>query len=293
MVGARTMVFGRLGPPTAGPDSCHGGSNCAGTVLGGNYPGETDSRLINPSTRPPGVSGDQELHPRFWPWFSYAGDDAGYVQISVYDEMAGEWPAWANIGNPVVDSSSVWSPSPLFKLGEYAEKKIRIAFFHTAARSYVSTGWYVDDIQIPGCTVSIEELFYFPVQPCRIVDTRNTSAGIIDAGTQRNFRVYGSVGGQGGNLAGCPSSLGKPHAAHLNMVVVDPTGKGNLQALPVGADAGAGLSVTYNSIDTNLANAGSVKTVTGSGPDISVASDFSSAHTVIDVLGHYSSAPSE
>ena len=138
------------------------------------------------------------------------------------------------------------------------------------------------------------DLVYTPVTPCRIVDTRKTSAGIIDANTERNFRVFGSGGSisaQGGNLSGCPSPQGEPLAAHINMVAVDPTGKGNLQAFPVGAGAGAGLSVNYNTIDTNLANAGTVKTVTGSGPDITVASNFSSAHTVIDILGYYYPAP--
>jgi hypothetical protein len=78
------------------------------------------------------------------------------------------------------------------------------------------------------------------------------------------------------------------------MVAVNPTSKGNLQAFPVeDAGAGAGLSVNYNTIDTNLANAGTVKTVTGSGPDITVASNFSSTHTAIDVLGYYFSTPSE
>ncbi len=138
------------------------------------------------------------------------------------------------------------------------------------------------------------DLLYTPVTPCRIVDTRKTSAGIIGASTQRNFRVFGSGGtisAQGGNPAGCPSPLGEPLAAHINMVAVDPTGKGNLQAFPVGAGTGTGLSVNYNTIDTNLANAGTVKTVTGTGPDITVASNFSSAHTVIDVLGYYYPAP--
>jgi hypothetical protein len=134
-----------------------------------------------------------------------------------------------------------------------------------------------------------EGLYYTPVDPCRIVDTRKTSAGIIDANTQRNFDVFSSVGDQGGNPAGCPSTLGvSPKAAHLNMVAVDPVGKGNLQAFPVGAGTGAGLSVSYNTIDTNLANAGTVKTVIGAGPDITVASNFSAADTVIDVLGYYS-----
>jgi hypothetical protein len=87
------------------------------------------------------------------------------------------------------------------------------------------------------------------------------------------------------------SSLGQPFAAHINMFAVNPTGKGNLQALPVGAGTGAGLSVNDNTIVMNLANAGIVKTVTGSGSDITVASNFSSAHTAIDVLGYYYPAP--
>ncbi len=146
-------------------------------------------------------------------------------------------------------------------------------------------------IDVLGYYSNEKDLLYTPVTPCRVVDTRKTSAGIIDANTQRNFSVYGSVGGQGGNPAGCSSPGGQPLAAHINMVAVDPAGKGNLQAFPVGAGTGAGLSVNYNTIDTNLANAGTIRTVTGSGADFTVASNFSSAHTVIDVLGYYYSAP--
>jgi hypothetical protein len=132
-----------------------------------------------------------------------------------------------------------------------------------------------------------------PVNPCRIVDTRN-SGGIINARSQRNFNVYGSGGtisAQGGNSAGCPSPLGEPLAAHINMVAVAPTGKGNLQAFPKGAGSRTGLSINYNTIDTNLANAGTVKTSFGTGADITVTSNGASAHTVIDVLGYYYSLP--
>jgi hypothetical protein len=146
-------------------------------------------------------------------------------------------------------------------------------------------------IDVLGYYSEEEDLLYTPVKPCRIVDTRKTAAGMIDADTQRNFRVFGSVGSQGGNAGGCSSPLGQPLAAHINIVAVDPSGKGNLQAFPVGAGSGAGLSVNYNTIDTNLANAGTVKTITGSGPDITVRANFSSAHTVIDVLGYYYSIP--
>ncbi len=134
------------------------------------------------------------------------------------------------------------------------------------------------------------DLLYAPVTPCRIVDTRNTSAGIIGASTQRNFHVFGSGGtisAQGGNAAGCPSPLGEPLAAHINMVRSTRPAKATCRPSRWVPAPAAGLSVNYNTIDTNLANAGTVKTVTGAGPDITVASHFSSAHTVIDVLGYY------
>jgi hypothetical protein len=138
------------------------------------------------------------------------------------------------------------------------------------------------------------DLMYTPVNPCRIVDTRYTSAGIVDAKSYRDFHVYGdggTISAQGGTAAGCSSPLGEPLAAHINMVAVNPTGKGNLQAYPLGAGPGAGLIVNYNNIGTNLANAGTVKSFEGSGPDITVTSRVSSVHAVIDVLGYYYSAP--
>ena len=136
-------------------------------------------------------------------------------------------------------------------------------------------------------------LVYTAVTPCRIVDTRN-SGGIINATAQRNFHVFGTgstISSQGGTSVGCPSPLGEPLAAHVNMTAVDPTGKGNLQAFPVGAGPGAGLIINYNVIGTNLANAGTVKSITGGGPDITVTSRVYSVHAVIDVLGYYYPAP--
>jgi hypothetical protein len=75
------------------------------------------------------------------------------------------------------------------------------------------------------------------------------------------------------------------------MVAVTPTGKGNLKVFPVGADPTAGLSINFNAIDTNLANAGTVKTIAGAGPDITVASNYSSAHVTMKVLGYYYPPP--
>jgi hypothetical protein len=147
-------------------------------------------------------------------------------------------------------------------------------------------------IDVLGYYYSSGDLLYTPVTPCRIVDTRK-SGGEIGASTGRNFYVYGTAGtirAQGGNSAGCPAPLGEPLAAHINMSAVNPTGYGWLLAAPTGAAPTAGLMAIYNA-DTNVSNAGTVKTSSGTGTDIRVYAGVSSAHTAIDVLGYYYSAP--
>ena len=46
-----------------------------------------------------------------------------------------------------------------------------------------------------GPAFSQEELIYVAVEPCRIVNTRVSSMGVIQANTSRNFRVFGSAEG--------------------------------------------------------------------------------------------------
>ena len=135
------------------PPGAHGGTQCAGTVLNGNYPNNTDSRLIYDLPHLPGlclpqVSGDEEIHLRFWHWYSY-GDDAGYVQISVQDEVTGDWSAWADIptSTPILYYSHDWTRKCI-DLTAYAGKCIKIAFYHTADGYATYPGWYIDDIEV-------------------------------------------------------------------------------------------------------------------------------------------------
>ena len=95
-----------------------------------------------------------------------------------------------------------------------------------------------------------------------------------------------TISAQGGNPAGCTAPLGEPLAAHINMAAVEPTGYGWLLASPKGAAPTAGLMVNYDA-DTNLSNAGTVKTSFATGTDIRVYSGVSAAYTAIDVLGYY------
>ena len=86
-----------VGTPTAGPDGPHGGSQCAGTNLDGDYPPLIDSRLISPSLTLPEVSDDEEIHLGFWQWFSYDVGDCGRVEVSVYSD--GGWGGWQFLGS--------------------------------------------------------------------------------------------------------------------------------------------------------------------------------------------------
>ncbi len=146
----------QAGTPTAGPSTCHGGQKCAGTNLVGNYPTDTDSRLISPflgqEITLPEVTGNQELRLRFWQWFAYWTNDRAVVQISEFDEANGTWSEWLELGGEISvqgseSLSSGWSRTDL-SLTAYTGKTIRIGFYHTADTPNDWLGWYIDDIQV-------------------------------------------------------------------------------------------------------------------------------------------------
>ena len=126
--------------------NCHGGSNCAATILNGNYPGYTDSKLISPSIQLPIVGTGEEIHLRFWQWFSYAYGGHGEVKISVYNSSTGLWEEKSLHGQDITDKSP-WSFSDR-DLTSFAGKKIKIIFSHINGYSYQDAGWYIDDVEI-------------------------------------------------------------------------------------------------------------------------------------------------
>jgi len=136
----------QIGIPNAGPDSCFSGSQCAGTVLNGNYPDDTASRLVSGALQLPTLAGSEEIHLRFRNWFSYGTGDSGQVQVSVWDADAQTWGSWISEGD-AVSGSSDWSVKDV-ELTAYAGEKLRIGFLHTESSISVSTGWYIDDVQI-------------------------------------------------------------------------------------------------------------------------------------------------
>ena len=67
-----------IGHPTSGPGAAHSGTNCAATVLAGNYANNVDSRLISPPFTVP-ASNSPAL--RLWQWYSL-NNALAYVEIN-------------------------------------------------------------------------------------------------------------------------------------------------------------------------------------------------------------------
>ena len=133
-----------------GPIKCYEGQQCLATVLYDNYPvASKTKRIISPSVTLPIITDNNEIHLRYWQWFSYNINGYGHVQIQVYNNSTGEWNEWNTIDESVSDdySSKIWFQKNI-DLSKYASKTIKIAFLHYGFSDYIAPGWYIDDIQI-------------------------------------------------------------------------------------------------------------------------------------------------
>ena len=137
------------------------------------------------------------------------------------------------------------------------------------------------------------DMVFTPVPPCKIVDTRDGGGGVFFPNQQRNYNVYGfggTIGPQGGNPAGCPSPRGEPRAVHLSIGTYNAQGTGNIQAYPVGASFGAGISENFASFAQtgyNFINTGPVQTCYACGDDVTIVARFAQTHVLAFALGYY------
>lgn len=138
----------QVGAPTSGPMDAHTGTQCAATVLDGNYNTGMDARLISPEFTVPPVDSLPALI--FWQWFSFEtffGTDYGQVEIRTRTS------GWQPLGIPfTVFSGDNWYPANL-SLEAYSDSVVQLAFHAIDSIgnvSYVSAGWYIDDVRIIG-----------------------------------------------------------------------------------------------------------------------------------------------
>ena len=146
-------------------------------------------------------------------------------------------------------------------------------------------------------------LTFVPLAPCRIIDTRSTSAGKMNPGETRDFQVAGTTdfGAQGGNLGGCgvPPGTAVPAAAAvmINLVAVEADGAGNMLAWPYGQPMPNASSINFQKLTPamNIAN-GLIVPIAGTNAvpaDLHIQARINSVHIVADVMGYFTRFPIE
>jgi hypothetical protein len=128
-----------------GPGNAHSGANTAATALGAEYAENVASRLISPTFRLPDVGPTPHLV--FWHRFSFSARDSAWVQVRTNAED------WQNLSPPYSGTSNNTWENVAIDLSAYAEEtEVQLAFYFTSLqdgdKADVSSGWYVDDIDI-------------------------------------------------------------------------------------------------------------------------------------------------
>jgi hypothetical protein len=136
------------------------------------------------------------------------------------------------------------------------------------------------------------DLVFFPLTPCRLIDTRLTAAGALAAGATRDFDSNGlDLSAQGGSATGCGVNDPDPAALAVTITAVAPQGPGDLRAYPAGAVAPNASVINYAlpGQGLNLANT-TILPLLQSGANINeftIRADVSGAHVVADVVGYF------
>jgi hypothetical protein len=144
---------------------------------------------------------------------------------------------------------------------------------------------------------SSASLVYTPVTPCRVFDTRTSTAGILVGDTQRNFFVAGTGGfpAQGGNSGGCGIPFGPATSVMINFAAVAPTGNGSLRAWAVANPQPVAPLAAVMNFSTNMWALGNGVAVPICDPaatscaagDLRLQADAGSVHIVGDVVGYF------
>lgn len=131
------------------------------------------------------------------------------------------------------------------------------------------------------------DLVYTPLQPCRIVDTRQ-SGGAIPAASSRDFKGMSasSFTAQGGSASDCGTLNLVATALALNVTAVGTTGLGFTTVYPYGTARPLAASINYNA-GFNVNNALIVQV-----PNPLDANEFTiytsaQAHYVVDIVGYF------
>jgi hypothetical protein len=135
-----------IGRPTSGPNAAHSGTNCAGTILAGNYPNNVDSRLLTPYFTVPSSS---RVALEFASWYNF-NNALGFVEVRIGTN------SWNTLSATNLNvSSGAWTNISL-DITTYTGQTVQAAFHFISGGINTAPGWYVDDVSVvsaPALTV--------------------------------------------------------------------------------------------------------------------------------------------
>jgi hypothetical protein len=134
------------------------------------------------------------------------------------------------------------------------------------------------------------DLVYTPVTPCRLIDTRNTTAGQIAANSARSFNGwtttnFASQGGDGVSNCNIPANTDTA-AIVINFTIVTPATSGYITAYPSDVTRPLAATLNFNAGDVKGNNAILKLNQTGSTNQLIIYTT-SATHLVADVVGYY------
>jgi hypothetical protein len=134
------------------------------------------------------------------------------------------------------------------------------------------------------------DLVYFPLTPCRILDTRigtGTWHGPLAAGSTTAVAHNQNLAAQGGNPADCGVPT-DPAAIVATVTAVSPSGPGNLRLYATGTSVPLASTITYTNLPgLTLANTTIVPTGQILGNDFNIGVFASATDVVVDVAGYF------
>ena len=128
---------------------------------------------------------------------------------------------------------------------------------------------------------------FFPLTPCRVVDTRNAvgpqGGPALAANTVRSFTIIGI------NSCGVPNTA---KAVAMNVTIVSPSDGGDLRIFPYQSPVPLASVINFSTQDFALANGAILPLANIGGIDVSVQTDMppgssGTVHLVLDVTGYF------
>ena len=145
-------------------------------------------------------------------------------------------------------------------------------------------GYFINPAQQDGS-------LYYPLQPCRVLDTRSGGGGTFAPNTTRDYQVAGTgaaFAAQGGKPNGCGIPTNAT-GSESSITAVAPTGNGFTRVWPTDASSPKATFLNYTR-NQGTTNTGAL-TLAPTTPDLRLKNFAGPTDYVIDTQGYYAAAP--